>query len=55
MLNNIKDIGVIYEDSDLVVLDKPAGLVINSAETQKDNVTLQDLIAVSDLIEEDFE
>ncbi len=54
-LDLLKDIGVIYEDGDLVVLDKPAGLVINAAETQKDNVTLQDLIAVSDLIEEDPE
>lgn len=51
----LKDIKVIFEDDDIVVLDKPSGLVINAAETQKDNVTLQDLIAISDLLEEDDE
>ena len=54
-LDLLKKIHVIYEDCDIVVLDKPSGLVINAAETQKDNVTLQDLIAVSDLLEEDEE
>lgn len=48
----LKNIEVVYEDDDIVVLDKPAGLVINAAETQKDNVTLQDLIAISDLLED---
>ncbi|PIR42655.1 RluA family pseudouridine synthase [candidate division WWE3 bacterium CG_4_9_14_0_2_um_filter_35_11] len=52
-LGLLKDIRVIFEDDDLVVLDKPTGLVINAAETQKDNVTLQDLIAISDLLEDD--
>lgn len=32
---------IIYEDSDVLVLDKPAGWIVNEAETTKDLFTLQ--------------
>lgn len=38
------DIKVIFEDSDLLVLDKPAGMIVNKADTTKDKVTVQDFV-----------
>lgn len=35
---------IIYEDTDIIVIDKPAGLIINSADTHS-QVSLQDLVA----------
>lgn len=35
---------IIYEDADLLVINKPAGLIINQAETHQ-QVSLQDLVA----------
>lgn len=35
---------IVYEDADLLVLNKPAGLIINQAETHQ-QVSLQDLVA----------
>ena len=37
------EIKVLYEDGDLVVLDKPAGIVVNRAESVKD-FTIQDYV-----------
>ena len=39
-----KDIEIIYEDSDLLVVNKPYGLVVNSSHTTKEE-TLQDFLA----------
>lgn len=36
------EITIIYEDNDLVVVDKPAGMTVNRAETTKNEVTVQD-------------
>jgi 23S rRNA pseudouridine1911/1915/1917 synthase len=34
---------ILYEDNEILIVDKPAGLIVNSSNTTKD-VTLQDLI-----------
>lgn len=36
------NIPIIYEDDDLLVIDKPAGTTVNRAETTKDKMTIQD-------------
>lgn len=41
---NSMDLNVIYEDSDMLVVDKPAGMIVNKADTAKGLITLQDLI-----------
>jgi len=35
---------IIFEDDNLLVVDKPAGMVVNRADTVKDEMTLQDWI-----------
>jgi len=35
---------VIFEDEDLLVLDKPAGMIVNRADTTKDLATVQDFV-----------
>jgi len=35
---------IIFEDKDLLVLDKPAGMIVNEADTTKDLVTVQDWV-----------
>ncbi|MBI2613305.1 MAG: RluA family pseudouridine synthase [Candidatus Levybacteria bacterium] len=35
---------VIFEDEDLLVLDKPSGMIVNKADTTKDHVTVQDWV-----------
>ncbi|MDP3988114.1 MAG: RluA family pseudouridine synthase [Candidatus Levybacteria bacterium] len=35
---------IIFEDEDLLVLDKPAGMTVNRADTTKGEVTLQDWV-----------
>ncbi len=35
---------VIFEDGDLLVLDKPAGMIVNRADTTKDLMTVQDWV-----------
>src|SRR3972149_8472502 len=37
-----KELNVIFEDEDLLVLSKPAGQTVNRAETTQNEVTLQD-------------
>jgi 23S rRNA pseudouridine1911/1915/1917 synthase len=36
--------GVIFEDKELLVLDKPAGMVVNRSDTTRGEVTLQDFV-----------
>jgi 23S rRNA pseudouridine1911/1915/1917 synthase len=36
------NIPILYEDEDLLVVDKPAGIVVNRAETTKNDTTVQD-------------
>ena len=35
---------VIFEDEDMLVLDKPAGMIVNRADTTKDLATVQDFV-----------
>jgi 23S rRNA pseudouridine1911/1915/1917 synthase len=35
---------ILYENDDLVVIDKPAGITVNKSETTKDQVTVQDWV-----------
>jgi len=35
---------IIFEDKDLLVLDKPAGMIVNRSDTTKEEVTLQDWV-----------
>ncbi len=37
-------IGIIFEDKDILVLDKPAGITVNKSDTTKDEYTLQDFV-----------
>ena len=38
----MSDIKVIYEDDNILVLDKPAGAIVNKADTTKNEITVQD-------------
>lgn len=38
------DIKVIYEDEDILVIDKPAGITVNKSDTTKDESTVQDWV-----------
>lgn len=38
------ELKVIFEDEEIVVLDKPAGITVNRADTTKEEVTVQDWI-----------
>jgi 23S rRNA pseudouridine1911/1915/1917 synthase len=40
----MNDIKIIYEDEDLLVLDKPSGVTVNKAETTKGEFTVQDYL-----------
>lgn len=35
-------ISIVYEDADLLIVDKPAGITVNRAETTKHEITIQD-------------
>jgi 23S rRNA pseudouridine1911/1915/1917 synthase len=35
---------IIFEDKDLLVLDKPAGMIVNRSDTTKGEITLQDFV-----------
>ena len=35
---------IIFEDEDLLVLDKPAGMTVNRSDTTKDEQTVQDFV-----------
>lgn len=37
-------INILYEDNDLLVLDKPAGMVVNRSDTTKGETTVQDFV-----------
>lgn len=37
-------IPILYEDDDIIVVDKPAGVTVNRAETTKDTITVQDWV-----------
>ncbi len=39
------EINILYEDDDLLVIDKPAGITVNRAETTKNELTIQDWAA----------
>jgi len=39
-MNN--EIAIIYEDQDILVINKPAGFTVNRAETTKNEITIQD-------------
>lgn len=38
------DIKVIYEDNDLLILDKPSGITVNKSDTTVDEITVQDFV-----------
>ena len=38
----MNDIKIIYEDDDILVLDKPSGITVNNSDTTKNEKTLQD-------------
>jgi 23S rRNA pseudouridine1911/1915/1917 synthase len=38
----MNDIKIIYQDQDILVLDKPSGVTVNKAETTKGELTVQD-------------
>lgn len=40
----MNDIKIIYEDQDLLVLNKPSGVTVNKADTTKDEFTVQDYL-----------
>ena len=40
----MNDIKIIYEDEDLLVLDKPSGITVNKADTTKGEFTVQDYL-----------
>ncbi|MBI2026055.1 MAG: RluA family pseudouridine synthase [Candidatus Levybacteria bacterium] len=40
----MNDIKILFEDSDILVLDKPAGITVNRADTTKGKTTVQDFV-----------
>lgn len=40
----MNDIKIIYEDSDILVIDKPSGITVNNSDTTKNEETLQDFV-----------
>ncbi|HZJ18423.1 MAG TPA: RluA family pseudouridine synthase [Patescibacteria group bacterium] len=38
------NIHILYEDEDILVLDKPAGITVNKSQTTKDEITVQDFL-----------
>src|SRR6185369_817362 len=40
-----RQITILYEDGDMIVIDKPAGITVNRAETTKNEMTIQDWAA----------
>ena len=38
------DINIIYQDLDIIVLDKPSGVIVNKADTTKNEITVQDFL-----------
>lgn len=38
------DVNIIYEDEDFLVLDKPSGMIVNKADTTKNEITVQDFL-----------
>lgn len=40
----MSEIKIIYEDNDLLILDKPSGMTVNNAETTKGQYTVQDFL-----------
>lgn len=45
----LKNKFVIYEDQDLLVINKPSGITVNKAETTRGKQTIEDWLPVSDL------
>src|SRR5258705_10852534 len=39
------NIAILFEDDDMIVVDKPAGITVNRAETTKNEITVQDWAA----------
>lgn len=42
---------ILYKNDDFVIVEKPAGIIVNNSDTAANEVTLQDLIEKSDLID----
>jgi len=42
LINSVEEPKIIYEDPDILVVDKPAGMVVNKADTTKNILTLQE-------------
>lgn len=40
----MNDIKILYEDEDILVLDKPAGITVNKSDTTKGDYTVQDFV-----------
>jgi 23S rRNA pseudouridine1911/1915/1917 synthase len=40
----MNDIKIIYEDNDILVLDKPSGITVNNSDTTKNEKTVQDFV-----------
>ncbi len=38
------NINIIYEDRDILILDKPSGVIVNKADTTKNEITVQDFL-----------
>jgi 23S rRNA pseudouridine1911/1915/1917 synthase len=36
------NISILFEDADILIIDKPAGITVNKSETTKNEVTIQD-------------
>lgn len=41
-MNIASDIKIVYEDDDILIVDKPAGITVNRAETTRNQITVQD-------------
>jgi len=38
------NIAILYEDEDLLIIDKPAGITVNNSETTRNQITVQDWV-----------
>lgn len=48
----MNDIKVIFEDNDILVIDKPSGVIVNRADTTKNEFTVQDFLDKRDPLDQ---
>lgn len=51
----MNDIKIIHEDTDIIIINKPSGVIVNRADTTKNEFTLQDFLDEKYLLDENLD